>query len=78
MKNNIRHSRSAVLRKVRIERMTQTEFGALYLEQVAAVDLLKVPPAAAATEHLVTRSHHLFFVKEFRLMLEVLSVNENL
>jgi len=49
--------RSAVLGKVRIERMTQSELGALQLEHVAAVNLFEVPPAAF--EHFFARSHHL-------------------
>lgn len=39
--------------------MTQPEFGALHFEHVATVHLFEIPPAAAAAEHLVARSHHL-------------------
>lgn len=53
------HLRSAVLGKVRVERVAQTELGALQLEHVAAVHLFEVPPTALGTEHFVTRPHHL-------------------
>jgi len=54
---DISYLRSAVLGKVRIERMTQSELGALQLEHVAAVDLFEVPPTAP--EHFFARPHHL-------------------
>lgn len=53
------YSPSAVLGKVRVERMTQPEFGALHFEHVATVHFFEIPPATAAAEHLVARSHHL-------------------